>query len=129
MSRFAEDALQMAVAKYLDAKGVLWTHVGNERKSSIQAGVRLKKKGVKSGVPDCLIFEDNHTFCGLAIELKVEKDNGLKANGEPRKKTKGKLSENQKIWIDRLTKKNWSAHVAYNLDEAISIIEEYLSIK
>ena len=57
--RYLEDDLQMACAKYLDLLGVLWFHCGNERKTSPRAGARLKKKGVKSGVPDILIFEPN----------------------------------------------------------------------
>ena len=43
--KFKEDNLQKAVARYLDLKKVLWCHVANERKSSQQAGKRLKGIG------------------------------------------------------------------------------------
>ncbi len=43
----------------------------NERKTSPRAGARLKKKGVKSGVPDILIFEPKGRYNGIAIELKT----------------------------------------------------------
>lgn len=118
---YEEDKLQMQVAQYLDAIGVLWCHVGNERKTSIQAGVRMKRKGVKSGVPDCLIFEPHGNYVGLAIELKVKRDNGLKKNGQPRKPTIGKLSENQKYWKKELERKGWRCIVAYSLDDVINV--------
>ena len=66
MRKYPEDDLQMACAQYLDLMGWLWCHVGNERKTSPRAGARLKKKGVKSGVPDILIFEPRGKYHGLS---------------------------------------------------------------
>ena len=126
--RFKEDDLQKQVAKYLDFKKVLWTHVANERKTSIQAGARLKSKGVKSGVPDCMIFTPKGRFKGLALELKTTKDNGLKKNGEPKKPTKGVLSENQREWLINLTTVGWETKVAYSFNEAKTIIDNYLKL-
>ena len=74
MRKYPEDDLQMACAKYLDLMGVLWCHVANERKTTKPAGKRLTKKGVKSGVPDILIFEPRGKYNGLAIELKAGKN-------------------------------------------------------
>jgi hypothetical protein len=109
--KFKEDDLQMAVAKYLDLQNVLWFHPPLERKTSFQAGARLKKKGVKSGVPDCLIFEPTPSFMGLAIELKVKPN---------------KVSLNQKEWLRRLEINKWSTQIAYSFDEAKNIIDNYL---
>ena len=111
MRKFKEDDLQKQVAKYLDLKKVLWCHVANERKTSFQAGARLKAKGVKSGVPDCLIFEPNKEFNGLAIELKVKPN---------------KTTENQNKWLNKLYDNHWECRVAYTFDEAKEIIDEYL---
>jgi hypothetical protein len=63
----------MTVAEYLHLQypHLLWWHTANERKTSPQAGVRLKKKGVKPGVPDILIFSGGKKF---AIELKWGKN-------------------------------------------------------
>ena len=110
--RFKEDGLQKSVAKYLDLKKVVWCHVANERKTSFQAGKRLKSKGVKSGVPDCLIFNPVGNYIGLALELKIK----------PNKPT-----ENQKKWLLELSVLGWECKVAYDLDEAIKIIEDYLN--
>lgn len=127
--RYKEDDLQMATAQYLDVLGVLWTHVANERRVKPQAGKRLKLKGVKSGVPDCMIFEARNGFNGLAIELKIEQDNGFKKNGEPKKKTKTKLTGNQKRWLCDLSARGWSCCVCYNLDEVIKKVQYYLKKK
>src|SRR3972149_6681497 len=89
-----EDNFQMAVARYLDYEGVLWNHTANERKTNSMVskkgvryspgGNKLKAKGVKSGVPDVMIYELRGNYNGLAIELKVGRN---------------PLSENQKIWL------------------------------
>ncbi len=110
--KFKEDNFQKQVASYLDLLGVLWCHVANERKTSFQAGARLKAKGVKSGVPDCLIFESNKDYNGLAIELKIK----------PNKTTK-----NQKEWLERLKNNKWKTLVAYSFDEAKNEIDKYLN--
>lgn len=112
--KFKEDDLQKQVARYLDIKKVLWCHVANERKTSFQAGARLKAKGVKSGVPDCLIFEPCNGFNGLSIELKIK----------PNKPT-----ANQKEWLKRLKKHNWITEVCYTFEDAKEIIDNYLTIK
>ena len=96
--KFKEDDLQKQVAKYLDLKKVLWCHVANERKTSFQAGARLKAKGVKSGVPDCMIFTTNSIYNGLAIELKVESNTP---------------TENQLKWLKKLDKQGWCTSVCY----------------
>jgi hypothetical protein len=106
--KFKEDDLQMAVARYLDYSNYLWFHVANERKASNVAGVRLKKKGVKSGVPDIMIFEPNEKYSGLAIELKIKPN---------------KTTPNQDKWLEDLNKKGWSTHVCYSLDEVIKTLE------
>ena len=112
--KYKEDDLQKATARYLDSLGVLWCHVANERKSSPQAGARLKSKGVKSGVPDVVIFEPRGTLNGLAIELKVKPN---------------KVSNNQLEWLSRLDKNNWATAVCYSIDSVIWVVDEYLKIK
>lgn len=112
--KFKEDDLQMATARYLDTLNVLWTHVANERKSSPQAGARLKAKGVKSGVPDVLIFEPRGVFVGLAIELKIEPN---------------KPSDNQILWLNNLREKGWATTVCYSIDETLDVVDNYLKFK
>ena len=106
-----EDQLQMATARYLDVRGLLWCHVANERKTSPARGGKLKKMGVKSGVPDCLIFEPRGPFVGLAIELKVGYN---------------KVTDNQDRWIQSLRKRGWHCAIIYDLDDLISLVDTYL---
>jgi len=110
MRKFKEDDLQMSVAKYLDFLKLCWCHVANERKTSKIAGARLKKKGVKSGVPDVLIFEPNKEHIGLAIELKIK----------PNKPT-----DNQKEWLKNLDIKGWKTIICYTFDEVKTEVNQY----
>ena len=79
-----EDNFQISLAKYLDSLNILWFHPANERQLNTRVnkkgvsysplGAKLKKKGVKSGVPDVIIFEARGIYNGLMIELKVGKN-------------------------------------------------------
>ena len=109
--KFKEDDLQMQVASYLDLLNVTWCHVANERKAKPQAGARLKRKGVKSGVPDCLIFDCCNGFNGLAIELKIK----------PNKPTVNQLG-----WLLSLEDIGWKTWTCYTFEDAKETIDEYL---
>jgi len=108
-----EDQLTIAVADYLRLQypKVLFTHIANERQTSPQRGAKLKRMGVKAGMPDLLIFERG-TYSGLAIELKIK----------PNRPT-----ENQERCLDFLAMCGWQCHVCYDFDEAKKIIDNYLT--
>jgi hypothetical protein len=89
-----EDDFQITVARYLDSLGVLWCHVTNEGMIPIHYRAKLKRKGLKNGVPDVLIFEPNKEYNGLAIELKANYN---------------KPSTEQLNWIAMLGALGWSA--------------------
>jgi len=109
-----EDQLQMNVAQYLNLKykKVLWWHTANERKTSPQRGRKFKNMGVKAGVPDILIFDHNHLFRGLAIELKIK----------PNKPTTNQLEV-----LSELEDRDWQTEVCYDFDSACKIIDIYLN--
>ena len=114
MSRFKEDDLQIAVATYMRCQypNVLWTHIANERKATPQHGARLKRKGVRAGMPDIMIFESKGDWAvGLAIELKIK----------PNKPT----AEQIKV-LDKLAVEGWQVYVCYSFDEAKHEIDNYL---
>ncbi len=108
---YPEDNLQMLCASFLDYSNVLWCHVANERLTSKRTGARLKKKGVKSGVPDVLIFEPRGEYIGLAIELKIK----------PNKPT-----ENQINWLEDLSERGWLTKVCYDFEEFEELVNSYL---
>lgn len=105
-----EDQFQKIVARYLDSLGLVWCHVPNEGKRSPVAGRIAKEKGLKSGVPDCLIFDSSGEYKGLAIELKVGYN---------------KPTESQLEWKAKLISRGWAWEVAYNLDQVIALIRTY----
>lgn len=79
---YSETKLHIAVADWLRGAcpHVLWTHPANQGRSP-QEGAKLKKMGVRAGVPDLIFWHDG--WFG-AIELK----------------TGSGLSEAQKIFMD-----------------------------
>lgn len=87
-------------------------HVANERKSTIQAGVRLKKKGVRSGIPDVFCLVPSKDYHGLLMEFKSEK---------------GKLSKNQEEYLKLFHALGYCVRVPRSANEAISILKNYLS--
>ena len=109
--KFPEDNFQMVCASFLNYSNVLWCHVANERLTNKIAGYRLKQKGVKSGVPDILIFEPCKNFNGLAIELKIA----------PNKPT-----DNQIKWLKDLSAKGWLTKVCYNFNDFEELVNSYL---
>jgi hypothetical protein len=67
-----EDRLQIAVARFLDVSlpvGAVWFHIANQRQTSVRVGAKLKRMGVKPGIPDlCIVWRGRVIF----IELKSE---------------------------------------------------------
>lgn len=86
-------------------------HVANERKASIQTHIRLKKKGVKSGIPDVLVLIPNDNYHGLMIEFKSQK---------------GKVSESQEKMLKLFHALGYCVRIAYSADDAIIILKTYL---
>lgn len=108
----------MAVARYLDARGLLWCHVPNGEARNAVTGAKLNRMGVKRGVPDVLIFNmpemmmNNRTrynCTGLAIELKVGKNMPTIEQAE---------------WIANLGKCGWRCTVCHSIDEVVAIVEQ-----
>ena len=108
----SEDNFQKSVARYLDAKGVLWFHCPNGGHRNVAEAAKLKAMGVKAGVPDVLIFQPQKGYHGFAIELKVGKNT---------------CTENQKEMQRHLIDHNWKVIVSYSLDHAIAEIDNYFS--
>jgi len=132
-----EEQEMMALAGWLDAINALWVHPANESKRPTRErmtkggnvvrycpqGQRLKRMGMKPGIPDVLIFsaplsgwnweiERNHTgIKGVAIELK-RKDKSL-----------GRLSDNQAQWISALRECGWLCNAFYGADAAIDYLK------
>lgn len=108
-----EDVLQKSVLMYLRFKHphAVVAHPTNEGKRTPFEQFKIKYLGIGTGIQDLLIFEPNHEFNGLAIELKIAPN---------------KPSENQKDWNKKMNgRPKWFATYAYSLDEAMAIIDMY----
>lgn len=82
-------------------------------RSKAEAG-RFKAEGVKAGVPDIFLPVPSHGMHGLFIELKKIKG--------------GRVSPEQKQWIEDLTMQGYAAIVCHGAAEAEEMICDYLGI-
>lgn len=87
-------------------------HIPNGEKRHISVGVKLKKMGVKKGVPDVFIPLARHDFNGLFIEFKKDESS--------------KLSPHQKEYFEYLETQNFLCAVAQNGEHAIDILKRYI---
>lgn len=128
-----EDAMQIAVANYIRCQypKVFWFHCPNGGKRNKIEAAKLKKMGVRRGVPDVLIFQTaffpdviniydhevikkvvkSNKYYGLAIELKVKPNNPTKEQWE---------------CLEKFEELDFKTAVCYSFDEAQKIIDEYL---
>ena len=98
--------------KYEELKWLF--HCPNESKRSPKYGAKLKKLGMRAGVPDILLLAPKGKYIGLAIEMKYGKN---------------KCTIEQVKWLDWLYKQGYMCKVCWSAEEAITVIKEYLGIK
>ena len=89
-------------------------HVPNGGSRNKFEAAKLKRQGVKAGVPDIVLPVARDGFHGLYIELKYGKN---------------KPTEDQKKWIARLKEQGYKAITCYGWREAAGVIENYLRTK
>jgi hypothetical protein len=108
----SEEQEQILTVVYLEKLGhpVFAIPNGGRRGGTIE-GYRLKRGGVRSGVPDLCIPIARKGYHGLYLELK--------------KTINSKLSDNQIYWLDLLTKQGYLALEAKGFDQAKIIIDDY----
>lgn len=112
-----EDDIQMLIFEWASIhigkhpELTLMHHVPNGGHRHIATATKLKRMGVKSGVPDIVLPVSRKGFHGLYIELKKEK---------------GKVSDHQMEWLHKLNEQGYMAVVAFGFDQAIQIIKNYI---
>lgn len=74
----------------------------------------LRMQGVKAGVPDICLPVPRGGFNGMFIELK--------------RRSGGRLSNEQKIWLELLRRQGYNAVCCKGMDEAVRTIEHYLNM-
>ena len=87
-------------------------HIPNEARRSYALGREMKAQGLKSGVPDICLPVPRGDYGALYIELKRRKD--------------GRLSDNQRGWLNGLNRAGNMAVVCKGWEEARDTIIKYL---
>ena len=127
MSGLSEDQEQADLFAWADANVARLPELGclyaipNGGSRHVAEAVKLRRTGVKSGVPDVCLPVPRKIFGALYIELKRE---SLRPK---RKDSKGGVSPAQTDWIVRLATAGNAVRVCYGADEAISTVLRYLS--
>lgn len=78
---------------------------------AVRRGKKMVKEGLKAGVPDIFLPVAKADFHGLFVEMKY---------GD------GRVSKDQKRWLNNLTHGGYLCVVAYNFDAAKDAILDYL---
>ncbi|MBU6382648.1 MAG: VRR-NUC domain-containing protein [Proteobacteria bacterium] len=113
-----EDTEQLAVIAWCegyalaDARARLLLHVPNGGSRHIAEASKLRRLGVRAGVPDLLLPVAVAPYHGLWIEMKRRKG--------------GLVSAAQHGWIDALRAEGYAVSVSRGADEAIDTIIAYL---
>lgn len=89
-------------------------HIPNGGYRTKSEAVRFKRAGVKKGVPDIFLPVARKGYHGLFIEMKRQKG--------------GRLSPEQKQWLDGMFEQGYLAVRCDGADEAIGMLQRYLSI-
>lgn len=92
----------------------LMYHVPNEGKRTVTAGARLRKAGLKSGVPDIALPVARGQYIGLYIEMKYGSN---------------KLTKNQEKWLEDLKEQGHMTAVCYGWEQAKDVILRYLGLQ
>ncbi len=87
--------------------------IPNGGKRNIQTAVKLKRTGVKAGVPDIFLPLPVKGSHGLYIELK--------------RQAGGRVSEEQKQWLSELNAAGYTAVVCKGFAEAVKAIRRYVN--
>lgn len=114
-----EEEDQIELAKILDkvkynGRPLRWCHVPNGGKRHIGTALKMKKAGVKPGLPDILIFDPPPKFIdqnakGAVIELKRLKG--------------GKVSAEQLDWLNYFDETDWFVGTCKGLNAAINFLK------
>jgi len=114
-----EEAEQVALFQWAEFAKVkypeldLLYHIPNEGKRSPVTGVRLKRAGLRSGVPDVCLPTAHGGYVGMYIEMKYGSN---------------KPTETQKKWLRALREQGHLTAVCYTWEQARKLIEEYIQL-
>lgn len=86
-------------------------HIPNEGKRSEREGSRMKRLGLRRGIPDLCLPVARGKYHGLYIELKAQD---------------GRVTKEQNEYISDLVRHGYYARICFGADAAVKTIEKYL---
>jgi len=110
----------MALMEWARLKDIPLVHHALERRCDARSGAILKKMGVSKGFPDIALYEARGGYFSLFIELKKKCTYSPSQMNTPTWKA-------QREWLTRLATEHYYAVMCFGLDEAIRVIETYMS--
>lgn len=111
-----EDTEQMQIINYCNSMSAyvpeyaMIYHIPNEGKR--KNGAKLKRIGLRKGIPDLCLPVPKIGFHGLYIELK---------------KMHLKASKEQKEWLFKLEQQGYAVSICFGANEAINLITAYMN--
>lgn len=114
----SEDEEQTQVVKWAELQMGRWPdlqwlyHIPNGGKRRRTEAARFKAMGVKAGVPDLCLPVPKGGYHGLYIEMKRQEG--------------GKLSKDQREWIEGLDKNGYCVRRCDGARQAIAVLEAYM---
>lgn len=106
------DSLAWLVKQYPEV--ALAYHIPNGGKRNKAEAARLKRQGVKAGVPDICLPVARGGYHGMYIEMKYGRN---------------RPTEAQEIWLEQLEKQGFYTAVCYSAGEAIDKISAYMRMR
>lgn len=135
-----EDREHIRVVNYIKDKlpDVVAFHIPNESKKSAFERYKHSLMGALKGCPDFAFMFPKYKsldskeilYHGLFIELKADEHSKVVLKGKDAGKIvkrKGKLSEEQKIVLEKLNNIGYQAVCCFGSDEAIKVINNYFA--
>ena len=121
-----EESLSLKVCNYLktDYPDIIFTCESSGIRLPIYAAVKLAKQRSESGLPDLMVFHPNKNYGALFIELKKEGTVIFLKNGSM---TADKHIREQAAVLKRLNDLGYKACFAVGYEEAIQIIDDYMT--
>ena len=110
MAKRGETDEQQAVVQWCFYNRILIFAIPNGGKRNKAEAVKLKREGVKAGVPDLCVPVARRGYHGLFIEMKYGKNT---------------TTEKQEEWLEVLNREGYLAKVCHGYAEAVELLKYY----
>lgn len=128
-----ETRIQLKVAEFIKLKypHTFFTSESSGIRVPMGLAVQMKKQRSKHKLPDMIILKPTTRYHGLMLELKTEDNTPFKKDGSLKSKVDKSTGIDeifeQASSLDSLTALGYYATYAVGMDEALKIIEDYMS--